>query len=160
MTGVSSGTEASRGPGSILFMCRMNAVRSPMAEAIARSLLPSGTYVASAGVRPGERDPFVDAVLDEVGLSLGRHAPHSLDELEDDYFDVIVTLAPEAHHAALELTRSMAVDVIYWPTPDPTVATGTRDQILSAYRDVREYLKTLIERRLKHPPPNAALPPA
>jgi protein-tyrosine-phosphatase len=121
-----------------------------MAETIARSLLP-GTYVASAGVRPGERDPFVDAVLDEVGLSLGRHAPRSLDELEDDYFDLIVTLAPEAHHAALELTRSMAVDVMYWPTPDPTVATGTREQILNSYRDVRELLKTLIEKRLKDP---------
>lgn len=129
----------------------MNAVRSPMAEAIARSVLPAGTYVASAGVRPGERDPFVDAVLGEVGLSLGRHAPHSLDELEDDYFDLIVTLAPEAHHAALELTRSMAVDVMYWPTPDPTVATGTREQILSSYRDVREFLKALIEKRLKGP---------
>lgn len=128
----------------------MNAVRSPMAETIARSLLP-GTYIASAGVRPGERDPFVDAVLDEVGLSLGRHAPHSLDELEDDYFDLIVTLAPEAHHAALELTRSMAVDVMYWPTPDPTVATGTRDQIMSSYREVRELLKMLIEKRLKGP---------
>nr|WP_298096706.1 low molecular weight phosphatase family protein [uncultured Shinella sp.] len=141
---------SSRTPRSILFMCRMNAVRSPMAETLARSLLP-GTYIASAGVRPGERDPFVDAVLDEVGLSLGRHAPHSLDELEDDYFDLIVTLAPEAHHAALELTRSMAVDVMYWPTPDPTVATGTRNQILSSYRDVREFLKTLIEKRLKDP---------
>ncbi len=128
----------------------MNAVRSPMAETLARSLLP-GTYVASAGIRPGERDPFVDAVLGEVGLSLGRHAPHSLDELEDDYFDLIVTLAPEAHHAALELTRSMAVDVMYWPTPDPSVATGTRDQILHSYRDVREHLKLLIEKRLKPP---------
>lgn len=128
----------------------MNAVRSPMAETIARSVLP-GTYVASAGVRPGECDPFVDAVLGEVGLSLGRHAPHSLDELEDDYFDLIVTLAPEAHHAALELTRSMAVDVMYWPTPDPTVATGTREQILSSYREVREFLKMLIEKRLKAP---------
>jgi len=139
-----------RTPRSILFMCRMNAVRSPMAETLARSLLP-GTYIASAGIRPGERDPFVDAVLAEVGLSLGRHAPHSLDELEDDYFDLIVTLAPEAHHAALELTRSMAVDVMYWPTPDPAVATGTRDQILSSYREVREFLKMLIEKRLKGP---------
>ena len=128
----------------------MNAVRSPMAETLARSLLP-GTYVASAGIRPGERDPFVDAVLGEVGLSLGRHAPHSLDELEDDYFDLIVTLAPEAHHAALELTRSMAVDVMYWPTPDPAVATGTRDQIMHSYREVREHLKLLIEKRLRGP---------
>jgi len=150
MTGAPSGPDAkkARSPGSILFMCRLNAVRSPIAEVLARSLLPAGTYVASAGVRPGERDPFVDAVLDEVGLSLGRHVPHSLDQLEDDYFDLIVTLAPEAHHAALELTRSMAVDVIYWPTPDPTAATGTREQILHAYRDIREQLKGLIAQRL------------
>ena len=75
----------------------------------------------------------------------------SLDELEDDYFDLIVTLAPEAHHAALELTRSMAVDVMYWPTPDPAVATGTRDQIMHSYREVREHLKLLIEKRLRGP---------
>ncbi|MDF1631045.1 low molecular weight phosphatase family protein [Mycoplana sp. MJR14] len=145
---IDKGQAKARNPASVLFMCRMNAVRSPMAEAIARSMLPAGTYVASAGIRPGERDPFVDAVLEEVGLSIERHLPRSLEELEDDYFDLIVTLAPEAHHAALELTRSNAVEVVYWPTPDPTVATGTREQILSAYRDVRNHLATLIERRL------------
>lgn len=135
-------------PGAILFVCGMNAIRSPMAEAIARTLLPAGTYLASAGVRPGERDPFVDAVLDEIGLSLGKRQPQTLDELEDDYFDMVVTLAPEAHHAALELTRSSAVEVVYWPMPDPTVATGTREQILGAYREVRDRLKRLIEERL------------
>nr|WP_108001913.1 low molecular weight phosphatase family protein [Mycoplana dimorpha] len=137
-----------RTPRSVLFLCRMNAVRSPMAEAIARSVLPVGTYVASAGIRPGERDPFVDAVLDEIGLSIGSHAPRSFEELEDDYFDLIVTLAPEAHHAALELTRANAIEVVYWATPDPTVATGTRNQILSAYRDVRNHLASLIATRL------------
>ncbi len=135
-------------PGAILFMCGMNAIRSPMAEALAKSMLPKGTYIASAGVRTGERDPFVDVVLDEVGLSIGRHQPQTLDELEDDYFDLIVTLAPEAHHAALELTRSLSVDVKYWRTPDPSVARGTREQILDAYREVRDHLKTLIQKRL------------
>jgi protein-tyrosine-phosphatase len=135
-------------PGAILFMCGQNVIRSPMAAAIARVLLPPTTYVASAGIRRGEADPFVEAALDEIGLTLGRHQPKTLEDLEDDYFDLIITLAPEAHHVALDLTRSMAVDVIYWPTPDPTVATGTREQILSAYRDVRDHLKTLIEKRL------------
>lgn len=135
-------------PGSILFVCGMNAIRSPMAEVIARDCLPPGTYVASAGVRAGERDPFVDAVLDEIGLTLGRRQPQTLDDLEDDYFDMVVTLAPEAHHAALELTRSSAVEVVYWPMPDPTVATGTREQILAAYREVRDRLKRLIVDRL------------
>ncbi|MRX33832.1 protein-tyrosine-phosphatase [Aminobacter sp. MDW-2] len=122
-------------------MCRMNSVRSPMAEAIARHHLPASVFVTSAGVRAGDRDPFVDAVLAEEGMGLDEHQPRTVDDLEDDYFDLIVTLAPEAHHAALEFTRSMAVDVEYWPTPDPTAVTGTRDQIMHAYRDVRERLK-------------------
>ncbi|MGX5830554.1 arsenate-mycothiol transferase ArsC [Mesorhizobium sp. 43Arga] len=134
-------------PRSILFLCGMNAVRSPMAEQLARRMLPATIFVASAGVRAGERDPFVDAVLAEEGLSLGERHPRTLDDLEDDYFDLIVTLAPEAHHAALELTRSLAVEVEYWPTQDPTNASGTREQIMAAYRDVRERLKLRISRR-------------
>jgi len=135
-------------PGAVLFMCGMNSIRSPMAEAIARHHLPPSVYVASAGVRRGERDPFVDVVLSEVGLTLGRHQPHLLEDLEDDYFDLIVTLAPEAHHAALDLTRSWAADVVYWPMPDPTVTTGTREQILDAYRDVRDRLSRRILRHI------------
>jgi protein-tyrosine-phosphatase len=131
----------------------MNAVRSPMAEALARRALAPTIFVASAGVRMGERDPFVDAVLAEDGLSLEDRLPRTLDDLEDDYFDLIVTLAPEAHHAALELTRSMAVEVEYWPTPDPTTAAGTREQIMAAYRDVRERLKARIGQRFVDPAP-------
>jgi protein-tyrosine-phosphatase len=141
-------TQDGKRPGAILFMCGMNAIRSPMAEAIARSILPGNTYIRSAGVRAGERDPFVDVVLEEIGLSLGRRQPQTLEELEDDYFDLIITLSPQAHHAALELTRSSAVDVVYWPTMDPTVVTGTREQILDGYREVRDHLAGLIESRL------------
>lgn len=137
-----------RMPGAVLFMCGMNSIRSPMAEALARSMLPKGVYIASAGVRKGEPDPFVEAVLAEIGLALPKRQPQTLEELEDDFFDLIVTLAPEAHHRALELTRSSAVDVIYWPTPDPTATTGTRDQILGAYREVRDHLAGLISSRL------------
>ena len=136
-------------PHSILFMCGWNSIRSPMAEAIAKRLLKPDIYIQSAGVRSGERDPFVDAVLDEVGLSIGRHQPRTLDDLEDDFFDLIVTLTPEAHHAALELTRTSPVDVVYWPTMDPTATTGTREQVLDAYREVREHLWKLIDKRMK-----------
>ncbi|BCH34695.1 protein-tyrosine-phosphatase [Mesorhizobium sp. L-8-10] len=128
-------------------MCGMNSVRSPMAELLARRALPASTFVASAGIRAGERDPFVDMVLAEEGLSLHERQPRTVDDLEDHYFDLIVTLSPEAHHAALELTRSMAVDVEYWPMPDPTIVSGTRDHIMAAYRDVRERLKRRIAAR-------------
>ncbi|ESY92807.1 phosphotyrosine protein phosphatase [Mesorhizobium sp. LNHC209A00] len=131
----------------------MNAVRSPMAEQLARRMLPATVFVASAGVRAGERDPFVDAVLAEDGLSLGERHPRTLNDLEDDYFDLIVTLAPEAHHAALELTRALAVEVEYWPTPDPADAGGTREHIMASYRDVRERLKARIHSRFTVPRP-------
>lgn len=151
MTADDPQTEGLSQPASILFLCGMNSIRSPMAEAMAREMLGGRTYVASAGVRPGTRDPFVDAVLAEVGLSLGKRVPQTVDELEDDFFDIIVTLAPEAHHRALEMTRAHAVDVVYWPTPDPTVASGTREQILDAYRQVREHIRHLLTRRFKPP---------
>lgn len=137
-------------------MCGMNAVRSPMAEVLARRMLPPTVFIASAGVRSGERDPFVDTVLAEDDLSLGDHRPKTLDDLEDDYFDMIITLAPEAHHAALELTRSLAVEIEYWPMPDPTTIAGTREQIMAGYRDLRERLKGRIERRFSQLDPEKA----
>jgi protein-tyrosine-phosphatase len=133
---------------SILFICGRNAVRSPMARAIAEKQFPRRFYTASAGVAPGDRDPFVDAALAEIGLDLGRHRPIGLDDLADTNFDLAVTLSPQAHHRALELTRTQAIGVEYWPMPDPTTATGSRDQILFAYRDLRERLQRRIAERL------------
>lgn len=133
---------------SILFVCGRNAVRSPMARALAEAQFPGRFYIRSAGVAPGERDPFVDAVLAEIGLDLGAHRPQALEELDDLTFDLAVTLSPEAHHRTLELTRTQAIEVEYWPTLDPTLATGSRAQILSAYRDVRERLAARVNERL------------
>jgi protein-tyrosine-phosphatase len=133
---------------SVLFLCGRNAVRSPMAEALTRSLYPGRFHTASAGVLPGDRDPFVDAILAEIGLDLGDHRPTSLEDLVDTNFDLAITLSPEAHHRALELTRTQAIDVEYWPMPDPTQTRGSREQILTAYRDLRERLATRIRERL------------
>lgn len=140
-------------PGAVLFACNRNAVRSPMAAAILRHLAGGRVYVASAGVRPGEADPFAAAVMEELGIDLSSHKPMSLEELEDTSFDLIVTLAPEAHHKALDLVRNYAVDVEYWPTLDPTLTTGNREQILEAYRTVRDRLFAKIKTRF---PLNAA----
>ena len=128
-------------PGAVLFACSQNAIRSPMAEGLTRQLYGHKVYVASCGVRRGEPDPFVVAVMDELGIDMRRHRPQDFDELQDDSFDLIVSLAPEAHHRALEMTRTMAVDVEYWPTIDPSVTEGSREQKLDAYRDVRDKLR-------------------
>ena len=138
-------------PRSVLFVCGMNAIRSPMAEALARSILPPSVYIASAGVRSGQRDPFVDIVLSEQGLDLGERRPQRFEDLEDSYFDLIVTMAPEAHHVALDATGTSAVDVEFWPMPDPSAVTGSREQILDAYRDVRRRIEERIRQRLLPP---------
>jgi protein-tyrosine-phosphatase len=136
-------------PKAVLFACNRNAIRSPMASAILRYLTGNRIYVRSAGVRPGEADPFAAAVMDEVGIDITKHRPITIADLEDTSFDLIVTLAPEAHHQALELTRTMAVEVEYWPTADPSAAGGNRDQILSSYRTVRDQLFERIKRRFQ-----------
>ena len=137
-------------PLAVLFACGLNAIRSPMAAAMLRQMLGSSVYVGSAGVRKGEPDPFAVAVMAEIGLDISRHKPvtfEELDDLEGLNFDLILTLAPEAHHRALEITRTNAVDVEYWPTPDPSVAEGSREQRLEAYRAVRDQLLAHIRER-------------
>src|SRR5262249_27097406 len=104
-------------------------------------------FVASCGVRAGDDDPFVHTVMDEIGIKLGRHRPQSFDELEDTNFDMVISLSPEAHHRALELTRTQAIAAEYWPTLDPSAVMGSRDQILDAYRDVRDGLLRRIRER-------------
>jgi protein-tyrosine-phosphatase len=137
-------------PQAVLFTCGQNAVRSPMAAGLFRKLFGKRIYVASAGVQKGELDPFVVAVMDEIGIDVSRHKPitfEELDELEGLNFDLIVTLSPPAHHKALELTRTLAADVEYWPTPDPTAVEGSREQKLEAYRAVRDQLLAQIRER-------------
>jgi protein-tyrosine-phosphatase len=137
-------------PHAVLFACGMNAVRSPMAAALFRQLFGKSVYVASAGVQKGDLDPFVVEVMNEIGIDIARHKPitfEELEELEGLNFDLIVTLSPPAHHKALELTRTLAADVEYWPTVDPTAADGNREQRLEAYRALRDDLLKQIRAR-------------
>ena len=136
--------ESGRRPQSILFCCTFNAVRSPMAEAIARYYYGREIYFASAGVKAGELDPFAVAAMEDIGIDIAKYWPHTFEDLEDSSFDLIVSLSPEAHHKALEFTRTLAVDVVYWPTIDPTAVQGSREQMLDAYRSVRDGLKKRI----------------
>ena len=140
-------------PGSVLFACTLNAFRSPMAEAIMKRLHGRRVYVDSCGVRPEEGpDPFTLQVMEEIGLDLSGFRPKSFADIPEGAFDLIITLSPEAHHHALELTRTNAVEVEYWPTMDPSAFTGTREQILEGYRMVRDGLEKRILERFGPPP--------
>jgi protein-tyrosine-phosphatase len=134
-------------PQSVLFACTQNAVRSAMAEHIMRHLFGKFIYVDSAGAKKGERDDFVTEVMDEIGLNLAKHRPKSFDDMEENSFDLVITLSPEAHHRAMELTRTSAAVIEYWPTVDPSAVEGARDQRLDAYREVRDQLMRRITAR-------------
>lgn len=137
-------------PQAVLFACGLNSIRSPMAASLYKHLFGATSYVVSAGVRKGELDPFAVAVMEEIGHDIAKHKPMTFEELEDWEglnFDLIVTLSPEAHHRALELTRTIAAEVEYWPTVDPTGIEGSREQRIEAYRAVRDQLLARIRER-------------
>lgn len=134
-------------PGSVLFACGQNCIRSPMAEGIMRHHYGHRVHVASCGVTAGEPDPFVAAVMDEIGVDMANFEPQSFDDLEDTNFDLVITMSPRAHHQAMELTRTMAMDVEYWPTHDPSLEQGNREQILDAYRKVRDEIADKLRAR-------------
>ena len=134
-------------PSAILFACTMNSVRSPMAAALMRHLTAKGVYVESAGVRAGALDPLAVEAMEEIGLEIGKHKPRRFEDLEDGSFDLVITLSPEAQHKAVELTRTAATKVEYWPTIDPTAVEGSREQRLAAYRAVRDQLLERLKKR-------------
>ena len=135
-------------PGSVLFACNYNAVRSPMAEGLAKHLFGKQIYFQSVGVREdGELDQFAAAVMAELGIDISGHRPKTFADLDDTSFDLVITLTPQAQHTAVELTRTMAIELEYWPTFDPTVTLGSRDVILASYREVRDSLLARIRQR-------------
>jgi protein-tyrosine-phosphatase len=133
-----------RSPTSVLFACTLNSVRSPMAAALMRHLHGRQVFVDSVGVRAAEIDPFAVAVMDEIGIDIAGHQAKTFDELEDTSFDLAISLSPEAQHSAVELTRTMACEVEFWPTYDPTAVEGSREELLDAYRMVRDHLRQRI----------------
>jgi protein-tyrosine-phosphatase len=134
-------------PGSVLFCCTENSIRSPMAEGLMKYLHGRRIFVDSVGVRAKEIDGFVIAVMDEIGIDMAKHRSKTFEDLEDTSFDLIISLSPEAQHSAVEMTRTMACDVEYWPTMDPSLIEGSREERLDAYRDVRDTLMARIQER-------------
>lgn len=143
-------------PDAVLFACNLNRVRSPMAEALLKMLLGDRIFVDSCGLRSsrsdggldeGQADPLAVEVMRELGADLSGHKSKTFDDLDDDSFDLVISLTPEAQHRAVELARGRASEIEYWPILDPTLMEGSRDTRLEAYRQVRDTLVARITRR-------------
>ena len=133
---------------SVLFVCSMNSVRSPIAAALARKLFPGRVIARSAGVRSGKADGFVHEVMEEIGIDMSVHTPHTMDELVANRFDLVVTLSPDAPEAVERSGLEMGA-LEHWPMPDPSQVEGNREAVLSAYRTLRDQLQQKVRERLE-----------
>ncbi len=118
-----------------------------MAEFLTKKLFGQEIFAQSAGVHAGEADGFMQQVMDEIGVDMSTHTPVMLEDLEDQFFDLIITLSPEAHHRSLDWASDQAVEVEYWPTMDPSTVAGSRQQVVDAYRATRISLENRIHQR-------------
>ena len=134
-------------PGAVLFACTENALRSPMAEVMLKHLHGRHVFVDSVGVRSGEPDGFAIEVMAELGMEMQAHKSKTFDDLDDTSFDLIVSLSPEAQHRAVEMTRSVAIELEFWHVFDPSLIEGSRERRLDAYREVRDDLFEKIQQR-------------
>jgi protein-tyrosine-phosphatase len=123
---------------AVLFVCSMNAVRSPMAEGLAKLRYGRQIYVDSAGLIKTERDAFALAALKEVGIVFEDDLSKTFDEVDFEGFDLVIALSAEAHAQAQERLRATSVELLFWPIEDATQVTGTREQRMLAYRMVRD----------------------
>ena len=134
-------------PTSVLFCCDYNAVRSPMAEGLMKQRFGTSIYVQSAGVHHDQEiDGFAIQVCAEIGVELSRHRSRSFEEMAewgDDLgaFDLIVALSPASLRHAHELTRTSAVEVVYWPIMDPTGLSEDREEKLQHFRAARDQIE-------------------
>lgn len=142
-------------PDSVLFVCTHNAIRSPMAAELMRLRFGPLVRVDSVGVRPSEEVSAMAAfIVDEKGGDISRWRPKGLGAFEESElgpFDLIVSLSPEAHHRALDLVPQLGLEAEYWPTFDPSLAEGSREQVLMEYRAVRDGLDRRIAQRFQRP---------
>jgi len=145
-------------PDAVLFCCNFNRVRSPMAEALLKRHIGDRIFVDSCGLKrhPGDPDeeemdvdPLAAEVMSQLGVDLTRHRSKTFGDLEDDSFDLVISLTPEAQHRAVELARGRAAEIEYWPTQDPTLIEGSREHRLEAYRQVRDGLAARIANRFR-----------
>ncbi|MGI9352389.1 MAG: low molecular weight phosphatase family protein [Rhizobiaceae bacterium] len=134
-------------PKSVLFVCNMNQIRSPMAEFLTRDTLGPQIFAQSAGIYKGDEDGFMQAIMKERGIDASEHEPETLDELEDRFVDLVVALTSQARDYVADFFKEEAVEIEFWPIENPSIAVGRRDDVLATYRKTRNELEKRIRER-------------
>jgi len=129
----------------ILFLCVANSARSQIAEGVARSMLPPGVRVWSAGSRPTSVRAEAVAVLREIGVDAAHHRSKAVAEIPGDQVDTVITLCGE-EECPLFLGHA---ERLHWGLPDPAAVTGSDAERLEAFRKTRDELRRRLEALLE-----------
>ena len=128
---------------SILFLCVANSARSQMAEGLARQLFGDRVRVQSAGSKPSRVNPFAIEVMAELGIDLGKHRSKSVDEIDANTIDTVITLCAE-EVCPIWLGKATR---LHWPLPDPASDDPnlTPDDLRARFRSARDEIRRRLE---------------
>tara|TARA_B100001996_G_C18186605_1_gene410414 strand:- start:27 stop:467 length:441 start_codon:yes stop_codon:yes gene_type:complete len=132
---------------SILLVCNINSIRSPMAEAILKVWFNKKIFIDSCGIRNGRIDHMAIEVMAENNFDLTNHNSKLFSDLESTYFDLIITFTNEAYNEVKSQTKTQDCEIEYIDIPDASQTTGNRQQRLDSYRQVRDLLTEKLKDR-------------
>ncbi|MGB0908642.1 MAG: low molecular weight phosphatase family protein [Maricaulaceae bacterium] len=136
-------------PSSILFVCYLNSIRSPIAEGLMKKHFGKDTYVQSAGMAAAELDDLMVAIMSEKGVDMSAHNPRTLANLDDTSFDVAIAFTEAAGDAAKAYFAGQDTQIEVWPLPDPTAGSLDVRAIMNNYRSIRDNIEARLLRRFK-----------
>lgn len=136
-------------PNSILFVCQLNSVRSPMAEGLMRKHYTDIADIRSCGLAEGDLDDFMVTVMKEKGVDMSDHKALSLGELQDESFDVVIAFTYDAYQAAVAVFEDTNSQVELWALPDPGQGSLDVRALLNNYRALRDNIEARLLRKFK-----------
>jgi arsenate reductase (thioredoxin) len=130
----------------ILFICTHNSARSQMAEGLLR-YLGSGQFEAySAGTEATRVRPLAIRAMAELGIDISQQQSKTLERYLNEPFDEVITVCDTAAEACPIFPG--ATHQRHWSFPDPSQATGSQEEQLAVYRQVRDAIRVRIEAEL------------
>jgi len=123
----------------VLFLCTENACRSQMAEGLVNHDLAGQVQAFSAGVKPSQVNDRSIQVMAELGIDISYHRAKSVDDLANEQFDLVITVCDQAQQQCPIFPGE--TEIMHVGYPDPAKATGTEEEILTAFRRVRDALR-------------------
>ncbi|HEX6906768.1 MAG TPA: arsenate reductase ArsC [Terriglobales bacterium] len=127
----------------VLFLCTGNSCRSQMAEGWLRHLGAERFEVASAGTHPKHLHPDAVLVMGEAGVNIAEHRSKNVSEFLHQPFDFVITVCDSAKEACPYFPDE--VQRLHWSFPDPAATTGTHEERLAVFRQVRDHIAERIK---------------